>query len=362
LAIALRLTLLSHQTSDFRDFLQPWYKYIGNHGGFWALGDGFSNYAPLYLYGLVIVQGLLPWVSPVMAIKLITFPFEGLTTFWLYRSGQWRWRSRNPEFPRLLALTFLFSPTLVLNGSYWGQSDIIYTTGLVSCLWALIRQCPHLGLMIFGLAIAVKLQAIWLFPALLIWAGYGKIPWRAFGWVPLVYCMTCLPAAIAGRPWPELLTIYFQQANSYPFLTLNAPNLYQWLPNELFGTLYPGVLFLAIAVIGVFIGTGIRRKFTPTPPTLIQLSLISVVLVPFILPKMHERYFLAADVLSFLYVGYFPQQFWVAPAINLISLFSYFPFLVGVEIIPLKFLALCLGAIVIFLWTALDRSESISNS
>ncbi|MEB3160238.1 MAG: hypothetical protein VKL20_02120, partial [Synechocystis sp.] len=288
-------------------------------------------------------------------------PFEALTAFWLYRSWQWRWRDQNLELPRLLALTFLFSPTLVLNGSYWGQSDIIYTTGLVGCLWALIRQRPHLALIAFGLAIAVKLQAIWLLPALLIWAGYGKIPWRAFGWIPLVYVVTCFPAAIASRPWPELLTIYLNQANSYPFLTLNAPNLYQWLPNELFGVIYPGVLFLAIAVMTVFIVTTVRRKFAPTPQTLIQISLISVVLAPFVLPKMHDRYFFAADVLSFLYVGYFPQRFWVAPAINLISLFSYLPFLVGVEMIPLKFFALCLGAILVFLWTALDGSGSIDN-
>ncbi|MEB3227134.1 MAG: hypothetical protein VKJ27_02010 [Synechocystis sp.] len=109
------------------------------------------------------------------------------------------------------------------------------------------------------------------------------------------------------------------------------------------------VIGLAIAVIILFIGVMVRRKLPLTPPTLIQLSLISVVLVPFVLPKMHERYFFAADVLSLLYVGYFPQRFWVAPAINGISLFSYWPFLVGGQMIPLQFLALCLGGILVFL-------------
>ncbi|MGA1622828.1 MAG: hypothetical protein ACO36E_08885 [Synechocystis sp.] len=349
LAIALRLTLLPHQTSDFRDFLFPWYQYIAHHGGFWALGDGFSNYTPLYLYGLVMVQGSLSHWPPVMAVKFIALPFDGLAAVCLYRCWQWPWPTFTSPIPRLLALTFLFSPTLVLNGAYWGQSDIIYTTGLVACLWALIRQRPHVALIAFALAIAVKLQAIWLLPALLIWAGYGQIPWWAFGWIPVVYGITCVPAAIAGRPWSELLTIYFSQANSYPFLTLNAPNLYQWVPNRYFGVIYPGVLFLAIAVIILFIGVMVRRKLSPTPLTLIQLSLISVVLVPFVLPKMHERYFFAADVLSLLYVGYFPQRFWVAPAINGISLFSYWPFLVGGQMIPLQFLALCLGGILVFL-------------
>jgi len=321
LAIALRLVLFSHQTSDFRNFLQPWYEYIRDNGGFWALGADFSNYTPLYLYGLAIVQGLWPHWSPVVAIKILTLPFEALTAFWLYRCWQWRWAAQSPRLPRILALTFLFSPTLVLNGAYWGQSDIIYTTGLVACLWALIHKRPQVALMAFGLAIAVKLQGIWLLPALLVWAWYGQIPWLAFGWIPLMYVASCLPAAIVGRPWPELLTIYLQQANAYAFLTLNAPNLYQWLPNQFYDIVYPTVLYLAIAVIALLMVTLALGNFAPTPPTLIRISLISVLFVPFVLPKMHERYFFAADVLSFLYVGYFPQQFWLAPAINLISLF-----------------------------------------
>jgi Gpi18-like mannosyltransferase len=53
------------------------------------------------------------------------------------------------------------------------------------------------------------------------------------------------------------------------------------------------------------------------------------VIVPFLLPRMHERYFFLADILSILYVFYFPSRFYTAIIMSLVSLFAYFPFLFG---------------------------------
>ncbi|MFM7579157.1 MAG: hypothetical protein ACKO5Q_19770, partial [Microcystaceae cyanobacterium] len=70
-----------------------------------------------------------------------------------------------------------------------------------------------------------------------------------------------------------------------------------------------------------------------------------VLLMPYSLPKMHDRYFFAADLISIIYGFYFPPYFFVPVAINLVSLFSYFPFLWGVEVIPLKILSLVLAGV-----------------
>jgi Gpi18-like mannosyltransferase len=81
---------------------------------------------------------------------------------------------------------------------------------------------------------------------------------------------------------------------------------------------------------------------------MIQLALISVLVVPYLLPKMHERYFFAADVISIIFGFYYPRYFFVPIIINLVSLFSYFPYLmlqhgVGVQIFSLPILSLILG-------------------
>jgi Gpi18-like mannosyltransferase len=56
----------------------------------------------------------------------------------------------------------------------------------------------------------------------------------------------------------------------------------------------------------------------------------SVLLLPFILPGMHERYFYLADVLTVVAASFFPRELWMAPVLTQLgSFFSYLPFLVG---------------------------------
>jgi hypothetical protein len=53
-----------------------------------------------------------------------------------------------------------------------------------------------------------------------------------------------------------------------------------------------------------------------------------VVLVPYLLPAMHERYFYLADTLTVLSAFYLPRRLWYLPIIEqFASLFSYLPFL-----------------------------------
>jgi Gpi18-like mannosyltransferase len=75
-------------------------------------------------------------------------------------------------------------------------------------------------------------------------------------------------------------------------------------------------------------------------PRILQLATISAVLLPYFLPKMHDRYFFLADVLAIVYAFYFPRYFFLPVLVGLTSLFSYGPFLFGREIIPLPLLAI----------------------
>ena len=82
---------------------------------------------------------------------------------------------------------------------------------------------------------------------------------------------------------------------------------------------------------------------------MIQLATVSVVIMPYFLPKMHDRYFFAADVISIIFAFYFPRYFFVSIIVGMVSFFSYFPFLFGQQMIPLKYLAIILAIIIIVL-------------
>lgn len=356
LALLLRLSLLPQETSDYTYYLSPWYDYIVQRGGWDALKDNFSNYTPPYLYGLVIASQILGFLPKLTAIKLLTFPFEALAAFILYRLVKLRYPQG--DYPRLAAFTFLFAPTVVLNGAYWGQCDIIYTTGLLGCLWALAQRRYLWAWISFGAAVAFKLQGIWLLPALLVGALKGEFSWRLMGLVPFTYGLLMLPAALIGRPWGELWGIYWNQSQTFDRLSLNAPNIYQWVSNDDYGRILPWTLALAGGLIALLIWAASRSPIPLTFPNWLQLSLISLVLVPYLLPKMHDRYFFAADVASILYGFYFPAYFWVPLALNGISLFSYFPYLWGGAPISLSVLTLLLGAVLLGLFAHLNLTVS----
>jgi Gpi18-like mannosyltransferase len=60
----------------------------------------------------------------------------------------------------------------------------------------------------------------------------------------------------------------------------------------------------------------------------VLLATMFVVLAPFFLPSMHERYFYLADVLSVVVAFHHPRRLWPVPLlVQFASAFSYVPFL-----------------------------------
>ena len=70
-------------------------------------------------------------------------------------------------------------------------------------------------------------------------------------------------------------------------------------------------------------------------------ALVSLALTPFLLPKMHDRYFYPADVFSLVLAFFVPEAWFVPVAYQVISLTAYTPFLIGAsswDIIPFAIL------------------------
>lgn len=360
LAGLLRFYLRGHETLDFVDFTEKWYDFIVENGGFRALGSDFSNYTPPYLYMLAITTLLFGNLSKVVAIKLVAVSFDFICAFVLYKLVKVRYPiGSRPLFASLL---LLFTPTVFLNSALWGQADVIYTTGMVVSLYFFIVRRNTAAFIAFGLALAFKQQALFLAPFLLILLLKGKVSWRSFLLIPLVYLVAIIPAALAGRPLVDLLLIYTRQADFYPALTMNAANIYQWLHNGLYDLFFPAGLIFAAAVGFIFAVAVYKSSLELTNGVLVQLATISVVVMPYVLPKMHDRYFFAADVMAIVYAFFFPRYFFIPILVILTSVFSYGPFLFGVEIVPLPLLAVVPTITILFLFNHLARTIQIQNN
>ena len=142
-----------------------------------------------------------------------------------------------------------------------------------------------------------------------------------------------------GKPLSELLKIFLKQSNTYRSLSMNAPNMYQWFPDNLYALLYPAGLLFAAGVALAFVWGASQRMGKTSPGILVSLALASVFIMPYVLPKMHDRYFFAADVLSISFAFFYPGLFFLPLLVGGVSFFAYTPFLFGYEIIPLRYLA-----------------------
>jgi Gpi18-like mannosyltransferase len=96
----------------------------------------------------------------------------------------------------------------------------------------------------------------------------------------------------------------------------------------------------------------LARRFPAgmSPPSLLHAALLSLVLMPFVLPAMHERYFFAADALAVAYAFAFRRGWGVAGLIQMASAFTYLPYLFNWEPVPRPLLAVLMAGALGWLW------------
>jgi Gpi18-like mannosyltransferase len=271
---------------------------------------------------------------------------------------------RRPQtwWPALAATTVLCLPTVVMNSALWGQADSIYSAFGLGAVYFGLRRRPWLMCLFAGLAFAFKLQAVFLFPVLLLLATRRVVPWRALLLVPGVYLLLDVPALLLGANAHDLLTVYIGETGTYDALTLNAANVYQFIGDvghqaaiRALGIEFTGLLVVA------FIAAAVLKRVELTPTRLVLAATMSVLLVPFFLPAMHERYFYLADALTVIAACHLPRRLWALPVLEqFASAFSYAPFLRmadgGSTLVGFTWLATAmLAAVVLVTWTTVQE-------
>ena len=320
-AIFVRLICVPNKSVDYKFCLLYWYDYFVSHGGFSALKENFYDYSPPYLYWILIAATLLAGLPKILAIKLFAMSVDFLCAFLTYKIVKLKYP--NGRLPIFAFLVVILSPNVIYNSALWGQCDVIYTTGLLACIYFLSIQKQIPALIGFGVAFSFKLQAVFLSPLLLVMLCRRKIKWYYLPIIPLVYVISVLPAWFAGRPILSLLLVYFDQAKKYKRLTLGAPNIYQWIPNDFYSVVFPIGIILTLIAILLLTYFVYKNQLEITQDRLIHLTTISVLFVPYILPEMHDRYFYPADIFTIIFAFYFPKFRWVALIMQMASFFSY---------------------------------------
>lgn len=343
-------------TTDIANDYIPWFNHIVDADAVNAFAKPFGAYSPPYLYLLALATPLKGLIADVIIVKIVAMigNLAAAVAFWRLLLAL-----RIDDAPRR-ALCLLALPSLMINAAMLGQSDAMYVAPVLMAVAAAIERRHRAMLAWCGLALAIKMQTVLIGPFILVILVARRVPLHYWLMTPLTYLAALAPAWAAGWPIDDLLTVYFRQATTFSDIARNAPNI--WMVARELGynsNVVAGLAsVIAVGAIAAYLARYIATARHFSPEMLLRLALLAPLIGAGLLPRMHERYFLLADILSvaLAIVSRAPGVWKVPVAVQLGSLFGLFGYGMG-----LPWLA-ALGAIPMVLATWLVLQSLLNRA
>ena len=313
--ICIRVALLGFASRDYNVFLSDWLQKMRGYEGFEALRVKIGDYNMPYLYFLFILSKLK--LNDLVLIKWFSCLFDFVLAFFIMKCVEEK--SENKVLRYGAFIVALATPTLLANSAYWGQCDSILAAFCVASFYFILKGNGKWATIMFALAFSFKLQAIFILPAFIVAVILKRIKLKELLLFPLTFIATLLPAIIVGRPIKDTIGIYFLQTTQYPELTLNAPSIFQLVSKKadfetfnFLGIMLAGLGALTFIYLCFYFKDKIGKK------QLVTIFYLSALLLPFLLPRMHERYFFIGDMLGIIFLFYNPNKWYL----TLMSIFA----------------------------------------
>lgn len=349
IALLIRCVWLNGISGDYIGFLSPWIKEIIRLGGIKSLKYNIGDYNVPYIFILTIISY---FNNHLYLIKFISIIFDFICAIYGYKIV---YKITNNKIKSLISyIIILFLPTVIINGSLWGQCDSIYTSFILISLYYLIDKKYIKSFIYLGVAFSFKLQTVFIIPLYILMMFTNKnIKWYYFLLIPFINIIMCLPAIIAGRNIVDVLSIYLNQTGTYKNLVLNYPNIYNIINcNYEFVNKYNdiisevGILFTCFIYFIIWLYVIIRKvKFNKEK--ILSVGLWSLLIAIYFLPRMHERYMFVGDILSIIWFLCYEKKYYIPILINLISVITYFKFLFSFDFINYNIISLIYFVIII---------------
>lgn len=314
---------------DLHTFLFPWIDHIRTAGPIGAFSSPFGNYTPPYLYLLAI--GTLLTDNSLVIIKVL-----GVMSCVLAAVAVWR-LTHTEQNAILAAVMSLSLPTMIIDGPMLGQCDGIWVGFCLLSIAAAIEGRMLAMVVWSGIAFAFKAQAAFAAPFVLTVLLQRRANIVLWAIPPMIYCIAMLPAWLAGWPAIDLATIYLHQAEYFNTIGSSAG---LWAigvvilprkPTDLFLIGYAaGILFSVIYIALLW-----KRRLSREQMS--EAALLSALALPFLLPKMHERFTLLADLLALSLAFISPKRVngVVATAVVGASSTGYLAYMLAIDWLPI---------------------------
>ena len=348
-ALLARVSFLDRSSGDYDIYLADWLQKLAGGSFGEGMRQNIGEYNVLYQYILFIITRLP--VPALYAVKAVSFIGDAFLAGAAVELAQKDGQKNAVAFGLALLL-----PTLVLNGGMFAQCDSLYAA---CALWGLalaLEGRPVRAAACFALSLAFKLQAVFILPIVaVLWADKKLRLSDALVFLGTLV-LTALPALLGGKSVGALLSIYTAQTGLYTGLTYNAPSFFALLDTTGLDVYAYGNFGMALAfgACALLMACGVKQAGKLTREGYLRLALLLPLTIVFFLPRMHDRYFYLADILSVVWAAKDKKAAPVCALIALASLGSYWE-----TALPLNICALMMLAALILALGHTQRDENV---
>jgi Gpi18-like mannosyltransferase len=339
--LMIRILLLDSKNYDYINYLAPWVKDLSkvNFKEFLLMNVGDYNFSYLYiLFGISKI-----YISDLYLIKIVSIVFDIFLSFVVAKIvGLFKEKS---NWQNLIFVLVFALPTVVLNSSCWGQCDVIYTSLVLFGLFLFLKKKLNWSMFFFGLSLAFKLQSIFVLPLIVLLLFKKELKLKNILFYGLGFLIPSIPPLIAGRGLINTFSVYLTQVSSQNALTWNAPNFWSMMSLPFLEFNLIAILITAMVLVVIFYFSLLKNKKI-TKIEILNLFFLFSLVVPYFLPKMHERYFFIAEISSILYFIFNPKKWYYPLIIQICSLSNYVGFLFGNKLFDLRISGLLIGILV----------------
>ncbi|MEY8349107.1 hypothetical protein AALF16_12520 [Bacillus cereus] len=319
ISFSLRLYLASKLEGFNRDqlFFVDWMETVRKYGlgDVYAYGD-MVNYPPFFLALLGIYGDILSFFNihvetAGVLIRIPSILFEVIAIFIFIVASK---KLGNPIIRAILVTFLAFNPAVIVDGTIWGQVDMLHSILMVSAILLLISNPVWSG-MLYAVALLAKFQSIVIAPVFAIFFLKVIFERKEFKQLFRYILGFCIPLLIFGCYFAAhgtfnamLNQAYLSAVGTFPAVTVNAMNIWYYVIGttpDMLDTIKilphlnlkgVGLLLLSIAVALICIYVFFNRQSN----TLVLLKAATFICFAFfMLPtEMHERYSFPALVFA----------------------------------------------------------------
>lgn len=346
--LILRLLGIRYEGVDYQMCLSAWFAKLKEVGSLRALPEFQGNYNLPYVTAMLVLT-YLP-VEPIISIKLLSIVFDYLSAGVLAAVIMDCAADRKYLCGMVTYGLLLCCPITVINSGFLAQSDGIYAAFALLAYYCILKDKPIKGMVAFGFAFAMKLQAVFALPvlAILYWCK-KKFSALHLVWIPVTMQVLCIPAIAAGCGFDIALKVYKGQMGEYPFMYYFYPNIwtyFQELPYYAFGIVAISMMLVMLLMYAVLVVQSGREH---TGMDYLEYFVWTAMTCVMFLPCMHERYNYLAELLLIAWAVVKPRMRIPAAVLGVISTQCYIQYFLGGYTISPYFLAAGNIAVYLFL-------------